>query len=82
MTAGPFRLVRHPAYSGDLALWLGAALATVNVVLLVLWPLYVAGAFVETRVEESLLEARFGDAYRRCQRDVGRLAPRLSALRL
>jgi len=25
---GPFRLVCHPAYSGDPTLWLGAALAT------------------------------------------------------
>ena len=81
VTSGPCRFVRHPAYSGDLALWLGAALATVNVVLLALWPLYALGVLVETRVEESLLDARFGAAYRAYQRRVGRLAPRLSTFR-
>src|SRR6185503_3635585 len=36
VTRGPYRFLRHPAYSGDLALWLGAALGTVNVLLLAL----------------------------------------------
>ena len=27
VTTGPYRFVRHPVYSGDLGLWLGAALA-------------------------------------------------------
>jgi len=62
---GPFRLVRHPAYSGDLALWLGSALATLNVLLLVLWPLYLLGVRIQSRVEEGLLESKFGHEYRR-----------------
>jgi hypothetical protein len=58
---GPFRFLRHPAYSGDLALWLGSALATLNVLLLVLWPFYVLGATMQARVEDGLLEAKFGE---------------------
>src|SRR5829696_6839297 len=30
VTSGPFRWVRHPLYSGALALWLGAGLGTLN----------------------------------------------------
>lgn len=62
VTAGPYRLVRHPAYAGDLALWLGAALATANVLLLALWPLSLAGVRARTDAEDALLEAHFGAA--------------------
>ena len=72
---GPFRLVRHPAYSGDLALWLGSALATLNILLLVLWPLYLLGASIQSRVEDGLLESKFGQEYRRYATRVGRFVP-------
>ena len=74
---GPFRFLRHPAYSGDLALWLGSALATLNLLLLVLWPLYVFGATLQSRVEDGLLESQFGEQYRRYAAHVGRFVPRL-----
>jgi len=73
---GPFRFVRHPAYSGDLALWLGSALATLDVLLLVLWPLYVLGAWAQSRVEDQLLESKFGSGYRRYAARVGAFLPR------
>jgi protein-S-isoprenylcysteine O-methyltransferase Ste14 len=76
---GPFRLVRHPAYSGDLALRLGAALGTLNGLLLVLWPLYLAGLSAEASAEEELLEAKFGQAYREYTARVGRFAPRVGS---
>jgi protein-S-isoprenylcysteine O-methyltransferase Ste14 len=69
--------VRHPAYSGDLALWLGSALGTLNVVLLVLWPLYVLGATMQAHLEDGLLEAKFGEEYRRYAIRVGRFLPRI-----
>ena len=77
VVGGPFRFVRHPAYSGDLALWLGSALATLNVFLVVLWPLYVLGAAMQARVEDGLLETKFGEEYRRYAARVGRFLPRL-----
>jgi protein-S-isoprenylcysteine O-methyltransferase Ste14 len=77
VVGGPFRFLRHPAYSGDLALWLGSALATLNVLLLVLWPLYVLGATMQARVEDGLLEAKFGEESRRYAARVGRFLPRL-----
>jgi protein-S-isoprenylcysteine O-methyltransferase Ste14 len=78
VVAGPFRFVRHPAYSGDLALWLGSALATANLLLLLLWPLYVVGATLQSRAEDELLASKFGDEYRRYAARVGRFVPRLS----
>jgi protein-S-isoprenylcysteine O-methyltransferase Ste14 len=77
VVGGPFRFLRHPAYSGDLALWLGSALATLNVLLLLLWPFYVLGATIQSRVEDALLEAKFGEEYRRYATRVGRFVPRL-----
>ena len=70
--------MRHPAYSGDLALWLGSALATANLLLLLLWPLYVLGATLQSRAEDDLLASKFGDDYRRYAARVGRFVPRLA----
>ena len=75
---GPFRLVRHPVYSGDLALWLGATLGTLNVLLLVLWPPYLAGLSAEASAEEELLAAKFGQAYRDYMARVARFVPTLA----
>ena len=78
VTRGPYRLLRHPAYSGDLALWLGAALATVNVLLLALWPLSALGTYLQTRQEDALLAAKFGTTYQEYASRTGRLMPRLN----
>jgi protein-S-isoprenylcysteine O-methyltransferase Ste14 len=72
----PFRLVRHPAYSADLALWLGAALGTLNALLLVSWPLYALAVAVQASLEETVLAQEFGDAYLRYTERVGRFVPR------
>jgi len=78
VTRGPYRFLRHPAYSGDLALWLGAALGTLNVLLLALWPLSVLGTYFQTRQEEGLLASKFGAAYETYARRTGRLLPRFN----
>jgi protein-S-isoprenylcysteine O-methyltransferase Ste14 len=54
VTSGPFRFVRHPVYSANLALFLGSALGTLNVCLLLLWPIAVLGFATEARIEERL----------------------------
>jgi protein-S-isoprenylcysteine O-methyltransferase Ste14 len=79
VTSGPYRFVRHPAYSGDLALWLGAALGTVNLLLLLVWPVSVVATSLETRQEDALLASRFGDAHARRAERTGRLVPRFTA---
>jgi len=44
----------------------------------VLWPLYVLGATMQSRVEDGLLESTFGEEYRRYATRVGRFLPRLA----
>jgi protein-S-isoprenylcysteine O-methyltransferase Ste14 len=76
VTRGPYRFVRHPAYSGDLALWLGAALGTANMLLLALWPVSVVGTYFQTRQEDDLLASKFGPAYETYAERTGRFVPR------
>jgi protein-S-isoprenylcysteine O-methyltransferase Ste14 len=77
VTAGPYRSVRHPIYSGYLALLLGSGLGMLNAYLLLLWPLSLLGILVQARSEERLLELKFGPTYRRYAARTGRLVPRL-----
>lgn len=55
VTHGPYRFLRHPVYSGDPALLLGAALGTVNMLLLALWPVSALGTHFRTRQKDALL---------------------------
>jgi protein-S-isoprenylcysteine O-methyltransferase Ste14/SAM-dependent methyltransferase len=64
VTSGPYRVVRHPAYFGDLALWLGAGLGMGNWLLLGLWPLALLGLHWQAREEEELLALKFGDTFK------------------
>jgi protein-S-isoprenylcysteine O-methyltransferase Ste14 len=76
VTSGPYRLVRHPVYTGYLALLLGTAVGTLNVGLLLLWPVSLVGILIQAGSEERLLVAHFGDEYRRYAGRTGRLVPR------
>lgn len=72
---GPYRYVRHPIYTGLLLAFMGTALRVgdvrgilaVLIVILSFWRKY--------RVEERLLEATFGDAYRRYRDRTAALIP-------
>jgi protein-S-isoprenylcysteine O-methyltransferase Ste14 len=77
ITGGPYRSVRHPIYSGYLALLLGSGLGMLNVYLLLLWPLSLLGILVQASSEERLLGLKFGPAYRRYAARTGQLVPRL-----
>jgi protein-S-isoprenylcysteine O-methyltransferase Ste14 len=77
ITCGPYGLVRHPIYTGYLALLLGSGIGTLNVWLLLLWPVSLTGVIIQARFEEQLLQARFGDEYRRYAARTGQLLPRL-----
>jgi protein-S-isoprenylcysteine O-methyltransferase Ste14 len=78
VTNGPYRFVRHPVYSGNLALLLGTALGTLNLLVLTIVPLAAFGLLMEARVEEELLESKFGDVYRAYAHRTGRFIPRLA----
>jgi protein-S-isoprenylcysteine O-methyltransferase Ste14 len=74
--SGPYRFVRHPVYTGYLALLLGSGVASLNVCLLLLWPVSLLGILVQAASEEQLLGARFGRDYERYVGRIGRLVPR------
>jgi protein-S-isoprenylcysteine O-methyltransferase Ste14 len=74
--SGPYRFVRHPIYSGYLALLLGSALGTLNIWLLLLWPVSLAGILLQAGAEEKLLEQKFGPAYQSYAARTGQLLPR------
>jgi protein-S-isoprenylcysteine O-methyltransferase Ste14 len=76
VVSGPFRFVRHPVYTGYLALLLGSGIASLNVYLLLLWPVSLLGIFIQAASEEQLLGVRFGRDYERYAGRIGRLAPR------
>jgi protein-S-isoprenylcysteine O-methyltransferase Ste14 len=76
--AGPYRFVRHPVYTGLALHFVGACLATGNL-LLIAGTLFVTfPAFhLRARTEERLLRERFGAAYDEYAREVGMLVPLL-----
>jgi protein-S-isoprenylcysteine O-methyltransferase Ste14 len=75
ITTGPFRFIRHPTYSGVLALWLGAGFGTLNGLLIFLFPVAFLGFFIQARIEEELLEEKFGEDYRRFAQRTPRFIP-------
>jgi protein-S-isoprenylcysteine O-methyltransferase Ste14 len=76
ITSGPYRFIRHPIYTGYLALLLGTGVAMLNVWLLLLWPLSFLGILVQAGSEERLLGTRFGEDYERYVGRTGQLVPR------
>ncbi len=61
---GPYRLVRHPGYSGSLLVWIGAGVATSNWIILILVALVCVGAyFYRIQSEEAMLITTFGKEY-------------------
>ena len=75
---GPFARVRHPVYTGLALHFIGACLATGNLVLFVGTLLVTFPTFwIRAIAEERLLRGEFGDAYDRYAREVPMLVPGL-----
>lgn len=74
--SGPYRLIRHPAYTGILITLLGFALTCTNWLSLLLIP---AGALLglgyRMRVEERVLQEQLGKPYQEYMRHTKRLIP-------
>jgi len=73
---GPFAWVRHPVYTGLALHFIGACLATGNILLtvgtlLVSFPTFI----IRARAEEQLLREQFGDEYDRYAAEVPMLVP-------
>ena len=75
---GPYRFVRHPIYTGLGLHFVGACLATGNLVLIAGTLLITFPAlYLRATTEERLLRERFGQAYDTYAREVGMLVPLL-----
>ena len=75
VTRGPYRLVRHPSYSGSLLTIVGVLVACANpLALLGLVPAAIGYGY-RIRVEEQVLSRDLGEAYRAYARRTRRLIP-------
>jgi protein-S-isoprenylcysteine O-methyltransferase Ste14 len=73
---GPYRLLRHPGYSGSLLLWLGAGLATTNWLVTSLITIVTGSAYVyRVRSEEAMLAQTFGKTYQDYRQRTWKLIP-------
>ena len=73
---GPYRFVRHPAYSGTLLTMLGIGLAMTNwASLLVVLLCGLFGHLYRVRVEEKMLVAELGQPYEEYMRRTRRFTP-------
>ncbi|HEU5377600.1 MAG TPA: isoprenylcysteine carboxylmethyltransferase family protein [Ktedonobacteraceae bacterium] len=74
--AGPYRLVRHPAYTGLLLIVLGLGLSLTNwLSLLVIMGCALIGLSYRIWVEERVLKAQLGQRYQEYMRRTKRLIP-------
>jgi protein-S-isoprenylcysteine O-methyltransferase Ste14 len=73
---GPYKILRHPSYTGGIIAFLGVAIATNDwitllVFLLALWVSY----GYRITIEERALIEQFGDEYRDYQKETWRIVP-------
>ena len=80
VTTGVFRYVRHPLYLASILTYLGLTVSTLSLFSL---PLFV-GIFVFhnfiANYEEIILEAKFGEEYRKYKNKTGKWLPRIGGL--
>jgi protein-S-isoprenylcysteine O-methyltransferase Ste14 len=78
VTTGPFALMRHPTYTGAMAMAVGAAFLLLHAVLIANALAVVGMAYRRTLKEERLLgdPEAFGEAYREYAKRTGRFLPR------
>lgn len=76
ITHGPYRIVRHPSYTGTLMCLLGIGLALENVLsLLLLLGVPLATLIFRIKVEEAVLNKLFGRDYEAYSARTSRLVP-------
>lgn len=74
--SGPYKYIRHPAYTGILLFFLGYGLAVQNwLSLAVAILLPTAALLYRIHIEEDVLAGQFGEEYHRYQSETKRLIP-------
>jgi protein-S-isoprenylcysteine O-methyltransferase Ste14 len=73
---GPYRLVRHPIYLSMFCMLIGSGLlGTPGWTLALSIAIFLVGAEIRVRIEDGLLQSRFGDEFRAYQRRVSAYIP-------
>ena len=72
---GPYRLVRHPIYTGVLTMALATALSIGTAGAFAGWVLLCIGLSIKAAYEEKLLRSHFGGQYEEYRRRVKRIVP-------
>ncbi len=72
---GPYRVTRHPIYTGMTGMLLGTALASGAALTLVAFAIFVVYFAVKIHAEERLLLETFGQRYEAYRREVPQLLP-------
>jgi protein-S-isoprenylcysteine O-methyltransferase Ste14 len=73
---GAYHLIRHPGYLGTLLIWIGAGLAMMNwITILVVTILMLAAYIYRIRREEAMLLELFRDTYKRYSQVTWHLIP-------
>ncbi len=78
VTTGIYGHVRHPQYLGFLLLTLGMNMLWVTLSTLLLWPILAILYYRLAKEEDKELEEKFGEEYRKYERAVPMLIPRIS----
>ncbi|HUI40249.1 MAG TPA: isoprenylcysteine carboxylmethyltransferase family protein, partial [Methanothrix sp.] len=75
VTAGPYRFVRHPIYTGIILAILGSSLVDGRLRDLVLLAMVTLAFFMRSRIEERLMMRQFPEAYSEYKKNVKSLIP-------
>lgn len=75
VTAGPFKLIRHPQYLSQILLDLGGALATFSFILAPLAFIQIPFLFMRASLEDKLLEKHFGSDFSSYKKKTGMFLP-------
>jgi protein-S-isoprenylcysteine O-methyltransferase Ste14 len=73
---GPYRVLRHPGYSGSLLMWIGAGLATVNWLVAAVVAIVMLIAYSHRiRAEETMLQQTFDAQYQAYKSHTWKIIP-------
>jgi protein-S-isoprenylcysteine O-methyltransferase Ste14 len=77
VSSGAFRYVRHPLYLASILTYLGLTVSTVSLFsFLLLVGIFIFHNYIAS-YEEKLLDARFGEEYRKYKRSTGKWLPKV-----
>ncbi len=77
VTAGIYRFIRHPQYTGFMLVTLGMLLDWATLPMLIMWPVMAVLYYRLARKEETEMEAEFGQKYVEYKQRTGMFLPRL-----